>query len=149
MGKQADFYIIGNPVTDAKYKFASRLSNKLQRINKKTLILTNNSDSSDKLDKLLWSFSGTSFVSHERLGSRDIKYCSLHIGEQSQLDDAVLDNKYAVLINLANNILPDYQHFERIAEIIEQDEQQKQLGRQRFETYKSQGYALKTHNIEL
>jgi len=154
MSKQVDFYLISNQVNDAKYKLASRLANKLQRLNQKTLIVTNDSDASDQLDQLMWSFSGTSFVAHERLQGKvsnesDTEKCAIHIAESKLVDNDVLDQQYSVMINLTEAVPLFNHHFSRIAEIVEQDDTAKQQGRQRFKDYKTEGFELKTHQIEL
>jgi len=40
-------------------------------------------------------------------------------------------------------------HFSRIAEIVEQDEQSKTAARVRFKRYQTEGFEIKTHQIEL
>ena len=149
MSKQVDFYLIANEVADARFKLASRLANKLMRLNKKTLIVTDNNEESATLDNYLWSFTGTSFVAHERCDSDNNANAIIHLGEVPSIDKQVLDNNYDVLVNLATQAPIFCQHFARIAEIIEQQEQAKTNGRERYKSYKEQGFELKTHPLEL
>jgi DNA polymerase-3 subunit chi len=149
MSKQVDFYLINNQVADAKFKLACRLSNKLQKLKKKTLILTEDAATRDKLNDLLWSFSGTSFIAHEVLGSLDLDKSVVHIGENAQIMAADTQLDYDVLINLSQQLSPQYHHFARIAEIIEQEEQERASGRLRYSNYKQEGFQLRTHHIEL
>jgi len=144
--KQVDFYLISNQVADARYKLASRLSNKLARQDNTALVITDSADTSQNLDDIMWSISGTSFVAHDRLGSVEA------IKTKPPLSKIPADNfvlKYDVLINLATEI-PAYSHrFDRIAEIVEADETAKSQARLRFKSYRDEGFELKTHNIEL
>ena len=65
--KQVDFYLISNRVSNAKYKLASRLANKLQRMKQSSLVITDNAEATTELDKVMWSFSDASFLAHEPL----------------------------------------------------------------------------------
>lgn len=148
--KKADFYLISNQVADAKYKLASRLSNKLQRLKQRTLIVTDGAEASLLLDKLMWSFSGTSFVAHEQLNQTQTAQSNIHIADVESVTAQVLnDNDYQVMINLAEHVPPFNHHFSRIAEIIESSDTDKANGRQRYKDYKAEGFELKMHNIEL
>jgi len=46
-----------------------------------------------------------------------------------------------LLINLSQSIPENFQRFSRVIEIISNDQQQLQTGRQRFSQYKQQGYS--------
>lgn len=151
--KQVDFYLISNQVSDAKLKLASRLTNKLQRLEQRTLIVTNDAPETNELDALMWSFSDTSFVTHETLRSSNEAnssgHCTAQIGDHSLVSIEVLEQDFDVLINVSDQIPVFNHHFERIAEIVEPNENAKAGARTRFKQYKNEGFELKTHNIEL
>jgi len=121
--KQVDFYLISNQVNDAKYKLASRLSNKLQR-------------------------SDTSFLAHERLDSPKFN-SKIQIGDANLASPNLLEREYNVLINISSEIPIFNHHFERIAEIVDYDESSKNAARVRYKRYQTEGFEIKTHNIEL
>lgn len=148
MPKQVDFYLIENKISHAKYKLASRLSNKLLKLNKKTLIATNSEDQTKQLDDYLWSFSGTSFVAHDNVTQLS-DHSLIHIGNTNSISPQVLENNYDVLINLCNEVPLFSHHFIRIAEIIEQNDEEKTAGRQRYKSYQQEGFEIKTHPLEL
>lgn len=145
---QVDFYLIANQVSDAKYKFASRLANKLQRLKQKTLLVVADPQSFQTLDKIMWSYSDTSFVAHENASEASIDTI-VHLAVPAQIDDKLLHNKYKVVINLTDSVLDRCTQVERIAEIVEHSETAKSSARERFRVYQAQDYAIKTHNIEL
>lgn len=148
MSKQVDFYLIENHISDAKYKLASHLSNKLLKLKKKTLIVTDSAEATQRLDHWLWSFNGTSFVSHGNVAeSSDASL--IHIGDTAAITNHVLQNNYSVLITLCESIPAFSYHFTRIAEIIEQQEEQKTAGRLRYKNYHTEGFTIKTHSLEL
>ena len=145
--KKVDFYLISNRVADARFKLASRLSNKLLRLEKKTLVVTEDQQQCENLSRIMWSFSDTSFVAHERL-SIDSVNCNITI---SSITEVKIESKtdFDVLINLSNT-MPDFnRYFSRIAEIVEFDEPVKTLARQRYKIYQENGFMLDTHPIEL
>ena len=149
--KQVDFYIIAHQVVDAKYKLASRLCNKLATLQLKTLIVTDDEASSNQLDKIMWSFSDTSFVAHECLDNKKqfSDHSFINIAENNQVDNKLLTHDYQILLNLTEQTLLFHHHFERIAEVIEAGETAKIAGRNRYKNYQQEGFELKTHTVEL
>ena len=146
--KQVDFYLISNRVRDAKFKFASRLANKLQRLNKSCLLVTENEAQTAELDRLMWSFSDSSFLAHDPI-SDDKPLSSIQIGEHNSVSPQVLERKHDVLINLTSEVPVFNHHFARIAEIIEADDESKASARKRYKNYQSEGFEMKMHTIEL
>lgn len=146
--KQVDFYLISNRVIDAKYKLASRLCNKLQRQKQSSLVITDNPQATAELDRVMWSFSDTSFLAHDTFN--DVQPEALvHIGEHNAVNPVVLEHQHDVLINLSSGIPMFNHHFARIAEIVEADDESKAAARVRYKNYQGEGFKLKMHNIEL
>jgi len=146
--KQVDFYLISNQVQNGKYKLASRLSNKLQRLKQSALIITDNKDATIELDNIMWSFSDTSFLAHDRIAN-DQHHSTIQIGDASQASPKLFEKDYNVLINISFDVPIFNHHFTRIAEIVEADEQSKTAARVRYKRYQTEGFEIKTHNIEL
>lgn len=153
--KQVDFYLISNRVNDAKYKLASRLANKLQRLAQSTLVITDDAESAAHLNRVMWSFSDTSFLAHDQINATDNNVepaknaASVLIGEHRMISPAILEKAHDVLINLSSEV-PVFNHsFTRVAEIVEQDEGAKTAARMRYKSYQTEGFEIKTHEIEL
>lgn len=146
--KQVDFYLISNRVSDAKFKFASRLANKLQRIKQSCLVVTNDQSETTQLDKVMWSFSDSSFLAHDSINEAEPSSL-VHIGDHNSITPLVLERDHDVLINLSSDIPIFNHHFSRVAEIVEADEHAKASARKRYKSYQGEGYELKMHNIEL
>lgn len=146
--KQVDFYLISNRVNNAKYKLASRLANKLQRMKQSSLVITDNADATTELDKVMWSFSDASFLAHEPLNETN-PAALVNIGDKHSVSATTLDRQHDVLINLSSEIPVFNHHFSRIAEIVEADEEAKAAARVRYKSYQGEGFELKMHNIEL
>ena len=60
--KQVDFYLISNRLREAKFKFASRFSNKLKRLDKTPLIITDDADASQTMSACLWAHRDIGFL---------------------------------------------------------------------------------------
>ncbi|MBX2847797.1 MAG: DNA polymerase III subunit chi [Acidiferrobacterales bacterium] len=147
MPKQVDFYLIENQVNDAKFKLASRLSNKLLKLKKRTLIATDSADQNARLDGCLWSYSGTSFVAHDDVSTAADSL--IQIGSIESINPQVLERDYEVLISLCDKTPLFSHHFNRIVEIIEPSEDEKKNGRERYKSYQQEGFEIKTHSLEL
>ena len=60
-----------------------------------------------------------------------------------------MDNPHnEVLINLSAEVPLIFSHFERVAEIIPEGEENRNSGRERFRFYRDRGYPLQSHNIK-
>ena len=146
MPQRIDFYLISNRVSNAKLKLASRLCNKLFKLNKKALVYTSDANESQLLDDLMWQYNDTSFVPHEiiQANNEQLELSPIHISHGTQLPQT-----YDILINLSNQIPEHHQQFDRVAELVANDEQDKHLARQRYKIYQDNNSELTTHNIEL
>lgn len=57
------------------------------------------------------------------------------------------DQHFQVLVNLAPEVPHFFSRFEKTLEIIDDDDQTKLLGRERYQFYRNRGYPLKHHDI--
>lgn len=147
--QQVDFYLINNQVTQAEFKLASRLANKLLSLKQRVLLVTETESDAADLDQMLWTFNDTSFVAHDRVPAKKNVYSSIHVAVNSDVNEATLKQDYTVLINLSKRVPSYHQRFSRIAEIIAADEPAKAAGRTRYKAYKSNNIEIKTHPIEI
>lgn len=147
--KQVDFYLIVNQVSDAQFKLASRLSNKLSRLRQRALIVTDEPQAATDLSAVMWSFSDTSFVAHDVLDRNTVYPGNVHISDVERAAGVSDYRDYQVLINLSSEVPVFNHHFDRIAEIVEADEGAKAGARHRYRRYAEEGFEIKTHSIEL
>jgi DNA polymerase-3 subunit chi len=52
---------------------------------------------------------------------------------------------HEALLNLGDDLVPGFETFERVIEIVPEDEAPKQAARRRWKHYADRGYALKRH----
>ncbi|MEE9425733.1 MAG: DNA polymerase III subunit chi [Methylococcales bacterium] len=140
------FYILNSSQPRERYIVACKITEKAYKLGKRVFILTSTAEESQALDNLLWSFKQGSFIPHEIVDSTQQQTTealpnSVLIGASTSVTSAT------VLINLSTELPDNMDRFERIVEIIDQDVQIKQAGRQRYKAYQSKNFQLKTHNL--
>lgn len=143
---RVDFYLLPTSNPQQRRVLACKLAEKAWRQGLKVYLHTGSEVETDTLDKLLWTFRIGSFVPHARAdGSlKDIEDVEVLIGNQIPPADF-----QELLINLSSELLPQFQQFQRIAEILDEDVGVKAQGRKRYSVYKQQGAELETHKLSL
>jgi DNA polymerase-3 subunit chi len=145
MTERVDFYVLKSAAARQRWVFACRLTEKAYLKDLKIVIVNDTLADAQALDELLWTFNERSFVPH--------KVC---LDEQS-LDPAtpvhlVLESAAIpaadLLVNLAPRLPTQLQRYQRIAEIIDADEERRRQGRERFKAYRDLKLTLETHQID-
>ena len=96
----------------------------------------------DAIDRLLWTTPALGFVPHCRDSDALANETPILIGA-----DADALRQADVMINLHHEQPPAFARFERLIEIVGQDESGREQGRARYRFYQTRGYALKTHDL--
>jgi DNA polymerase-3 subunit chi len=139
---KVDFYILEQPPGEARARFACRLAEKVWQQGNRVYIHTDGAEQSRRLDELLWTFRAGSFVPHSLDEDASADTTPIHIGHGSEPQ-----HHDQVLINLAAEVPLFFSRFERVAEVVDQDEQGRREGRERFRFYRDRGYPLENHAI--
>ena len=121
-----------------------RLCAKALNHGQRTMIFSPYSSLLEKLDKLLWTFQSTSFLSH----------CFIDDGEKLVIATPIVlsnraadQNGYDILINLHDQCPPAFEQFNRVIEISTLSPEDKLLARKRYRLYQQSGYELHHHNL--
>jgi len=140
-----DFYILpDNSQNASDYRhFACRLTEKALSLGKQVYIQVDDLAEASRLNTLLWTFRDASFVPHQLENEANID-SPVVIGWREQLTDAIRPD---LLINLSAVIPSFHGKFERIAEIVSEPEQRRQMIRQHYSQYKNAGLTLDTHQM--
>jgi len=145
MTERVDFYVLKSSAAQQRWAFACRLTEKAYLKDLKIVIVSDTLAEAQALDELLWTFNERSFVPH--------KVC---LDEQSQdpatpvhlvLESAAIPAA-DLLVNLAPRLPTQLQRYQRIAEIIDADEERRRQGRERFKAYRDLKFTLETHQID-
>ena len=145
-----DFYVLPELRLDAREHFAARLAAKAFRQGHRSLIQVADDTAVERLQALLWEEPRNAFLGHARLGEAGIDQRApvvLAAGrELAQVDPAALP-VHDLLINLELEIPARFAAFDRVAEIICQDEQVRDAGRVSYRFYRERGYPLHHHDL--
>jgi len=139
---QVDFYVLQGDSPQNRFQFACRLADKIYRLGNRVFIHTESAEQSRQLDDLLWTFQQNSFLPHGIAGQAGDPPPPVQLAH-----DVEPDAGSQVLINLADEVPLFFSRFERVAELVNQDNAVKQSGRKRYSFYKERGYELRSHEI--
>lgn len=137
-----DFYVGKTSSLQARLLLACKIVVKAHQQKLHTYIHTDNAVTSAKLDDLLWTFHDISFIPHALAPTRD--EARVLIGH----DYEPMEN-CDLLINLSNEIPSFFSRFERLAEILDQEEPVIHAGRKRYQFYRDRGYNLEYHQLNI
>lgn len=144
-----DFYIIEQGSETATETFICRLTEKAWSQNNDVYIHTLDEQHAAKYDELLWTFAEESFVPHHLIQNESALPHSKNILIGHPATKEIPDTCHDVLINLDHDTPSFFSQFERVAEIITNDEMSRRKGRERYQFYRDRGYALETHKMSL
>ena len=133
-----DFYAhVADPL-----RTVARIVVKAYRQHGSVRVLTPDAETTGALDRLLWQEPQVAFIPHCRLDSPIAAETPVLIDESLEHSGPA-----AVLINLRAEAPPFFSRFERLVEIVGEDEAQVLAGRTRFRFYRERGYELRTHKL--
>ncbi|HEY6643442.1 DNA polymerase III subunit chi [Povalibacter sp.] len=141
---RVDFYVLSQEAPDARLRVACRLIEKAYDQNLRTYVQTVSLADAQRLDELLWTFNDQAFIPHEVSNGSGASHERVVV----LLGEAPAPPSHRqLLINLANRLPADFENFERVAEIVDVDPENKRLSRERYKVYRERGCELDTHNL--
>jgi DNA polymerase-3 subunit chi len=125
-----------------KLQVACRLAGKAMAQGKRLLIYAPQADTAQRIDRMLWTWQATGFVPH----------CAAHdplAGETPVLIAADMQAAIAchVLLNLAPDTPPAFERYERLLELVAQDDEDRRAARARYKFYRQRGYRIADHDL--
>lgn len=114
-----------------------RLCRKISKQHAKIWIHCADVDTQQQLDDLLWEFDPSSFLAH------GIDQDTAPICISARLPNAA----EWIVFNFNNQALEQAAQFSHIIEIVENDELAKQLGREKYKTYRRLGFTPQTFKL--
>lgn len=139
---RVDFYVLDSTSPQARDKLVCRLTEKAYSLDHTVYIHADTPEQAQHLDNLLWIYRDGSFVPHQLHDEHQSETCPVIIGHNHEPE-----SHSEVLINAGNEVPMFFSRFERVAEVVTQDEQQRNHARERFKFYRERGYELETHNL--
>ncbi len=151
---KVDFY---TGSTD-KLRTACQLSHKAMQNGMRVLLHTPDEATTEALDKLLWHYPATAFIPHCRsheTAAHEMPVTSPSTELRTGLSKwpVVVGHQgetfphSEILISLHTTCLPFFSRFERLIEIVGQDEEDACLGRERYGFYRDRGYEMRHFDL--
>lgn len=135
---RVDFYQL-NPQQHNQDRVVCQLCQKAYDNNQKTLLLTQSPQQTAHLDRQLWIFNDDSFIPHDAEES-DSFLSPILIHDQPDPQ-----GERQLLINLSPLVPSYFAQFERVIELVTEDN--KQSAREHYSFYKERGYPLNHHTL--
>ncbi len=136
-----DFYVLQQEAAIVRLHYVCRLTEKALHHGHQVAIAVEDKSQAIALSDYLWSFKPESFLPHQLQNSEP--QAPIVIVWNKSLDDY-----HDILINLKQNIPDGFSHFQRVIEVVIQEEECLKLTRSHFQFYRERGYPLKSHNID-
>lgn len=135
---QIDFYA----QVDDKLQTACRLTAKARSHGLRVTVLCPDAETASRLDRMMWMVPATGFLPHCRPDDRlaAVTPVLIDVGGKAPAHDDLL-------INLQRERPADFSRFQRLAEIVSMDDEDRALARARYKFYRDRGYALRTHDL--
>ena len=127
-----------------KLAYACRLLRKATGAGSR-VVVTGESGLLRSLDTELWTFSPLEFIPHCHAASAEPQVLS---ASPVVLADSPRGTPHQdVLVNLGERVPEGFERFERLIEVVSQDDGDRHQARARWKHYSDRGYAIKRHDI--
>ena len=141
---RVDFYVLATSNPHERRVLACKLTEKALRQGLKVYLHTGSEAETGILDNLLWTFRQGSFIPHQKT--------TASASEREDIDvligrDEPPSGFRDLVINLSLGLPPDFDQYQRVAELVDEDETVRAEGRRRYTAYKQQGFELETHKL--
>lgn len=144
-----DFYGLPEVRREARERFAVRLVTRAWREGLRSLLLLADDDSRRRLDEALWADEGA-FLPHATLGDEDAARAPVLLATPERLGPETLVSEHAsgLLVNLTDAVPECFAAFDRVAEIVCQDDEVRARSRENYRFYRERGYPLEYHELD-
>jgi len=139
-----DFYVLNKSEKQADWLFACRLIEKAYELGHEVYILMENQHDALAFDELLWTFEPSSFIPHHIQGEGPKPPPPVQIGFELNQASHIHD----ILINFSKEIPKHFKQFNRICEIVTEDETLKIIKREHYKFYQGHQLKVDTHKIK-
>ncbi|MBS0557639.1 MAG: DNA polymerase III subunit chi [Proteobacteria bacterium] len=138
---RADFYLIAKPrFRDDPLRLVCELAKRALESGQATLILARSVEQAEALDEKLWEFDEAAFIPHQLAGDDDDALTPVLI-----VPPGVATPDRAMVINLRDDAVAGI--FERVLEVVPDDETQRAGSRERWKAYKAAGIEIAKHDM--
>lgn len=139
---RVDFYLLNQNQPQAGWLIACRLLEKACLRGHRVFVYCENQDDAALIDELLWTYKDDSFIPHNLQGEGPEPPPAVQIGygpEPRGFND--------ILLNMSSTIPPFHSRFQRIMEIVLDNDAAKEISRQHYREYRTKRYDINTHSV--
>ena len=142
---QADFYVLAGQTLNDQWHFACRLVEQVRQKDRQVLLQVANEQEARALDDMLWQFREDAFVPHALLNAEDAPAdCPVSIGWHPEPG-----HHHDVIINLCPELPAFFSRFERLVEVVVQNDAVLDYTRQHFRYLKDRGYPIEHKDMRM
>lgn len=142
---QVDFYISDSDSADTRLKLACKIVDQAMELDHHVFVHVASDDDARRLDELLWTFSQGSFIPHRVV--RETPAAAPVEPVLIGVNQAPGPGRWDLLVNLAPDVPEFFSRYERVAEVVDADEQRRAQSRERYRFYRDRGYKLNTLKV--
>ncbi len=136
-----DFYLLAEQTLDARLLALCKLTSKAVTNGYRVSIQVEDDGEAQACDEWLWSYKPESFLAHHRVGDGAFIAAPVLISLQT------LAESDGVCVNISKRQPQGLAQFQRVLEVVGNDEASKQAARLRWQYYKQQGFSLEKHDL--
>lgn len=140
---EVNFYILATESVQERRLFACKLAEKAYRNGHYCYVMTESEQDADIIDDLLWTFRPGSFIPHKHYDGQLPEFSRIVLVGSKNPPPAYRKS----VLNLSSQCPPDFEQAERILEILDDSEDTKASGRDRYRRYQQAGLAINTHKM--
>ena len=140
---EVSFYVLGTHDQHQRQEFACKLIEKIYRSGLFCYVLAESAEQAEQIDKALWTFRAGSFVPHQIYQGLPPQFPGTVLIGGGEIPEAWR----GVIVNLSSVFPPAEPPTEKILEILDNSEESKQAGRQRYRHYQQLGLSINTHKM--
>jgi DNA polymerase-3 subunit chi len=127
-----------------KLEYACKLLRKATRSGAR-VVVTGEAGLLGELDTALWTFSPLEFIAHCHVSHADARVVA---ASPVLLAESTRGTPHQeVLVNLGGALPEGFERFERLNELVSQDEEDRAQARARWKHYTHRGYAMNRHDV--
>lgn len=149
--QQVDFYILGEHSNRNLKQMVCQLCEKALSQNMNVVIYAASLQQAQELDELLWTYKDDSFIAHINLNNLEpdstYQYPVLITSDDINQNIPIPEFYNQFLINLNTEPPSFYSRFKRLAEMVDNDTDTKEIARNRYRYYRQQGYDLNKYDL--
>ena len=132
--------------TPDKVNYACRLLRKAVAARGAQVVVVGDAAVLDAIDLALWQLSPVDFIAHCSMAAEPAVLARSPVVLAGS-DTAQLPHRQ-VLLNLGANVPNGFERFERLIDIVSDDEGDRQMARSRWRHYADRGYAIVRHDFQ-